>query len=133
MYIILLLGMAFLFIGIRNKRKKKQLLSDGAIVEGTIIRLDENEMNNRTYFYPVVEVKDHKGNFHEIRLRFGSTWPREIGSPLKIVFDPNNPLDAFEAKKSAFSAETGFIIAGSIITFIGIIIVILGQLWDKLL
>lgn len=133
MYIILILGFIFLLIGIRNKKKKKKLLSEGNIIEGTIIRLDENEINDRTIYHPVVQVKDHKSKFHEIRLSTGTTWPKKIGTLIKIVFDPDNPHDAFEARKSSFSAETIFIIIGSILTFIGIIAVIFSMVWNEII
>jgi len=132
MYFIPILGLLFVFIGIRNHKKQKELMRNGVRCTAEIVDLHEDMMNNRTIYYPVVRVNDEVKGTLDLRMTTGTSMRKNIGSMMEVVYDPANFDDIHEYSNSMTLANVMFIIIGSIFTFIGIIVIALNLFWDHI-
>jgi len=105
----------------------------GLRYRGVITALHEEEMNNRTLFYPVVRVEDEVHGQRELRLTEGSNLYRKPGSAIEVVFDPHNADEIYEYKSGMSLANVMFIIVGSLFALIGAIGTALKLFWDYIM
>ncbi|MGB6036772.1 MAG: DUF3592 domain-containing protein [Cryomorphaceae bacterium] len=132
MYFIPIFGLLFVFIGIRNHKKQKQLMKTGVRFTAEIVDLHEDMMNNRTIYYPVVRVIDEVEGTKDLRMPTGTSMRKKVGSKIDVVYDPTNFNDVHEYSNTMTLANVMFIIVGSIFTLIGIIVIALNLFWDHI-
>lgn len=129
----LILGLILLFVGIRNKRKRKLLAKNGTKVTAKVIDNYESELGDRTLYYPIVEFSDRNNNKQKVKMTIGTTAYKTVGSNIEIVYDPNDyDSEVLEYSNSTSITDLIFIIVGSIFTFIGAISTILKLLWNHI-
>ncbi len=134
MVAFLIVGIVLIFTGIWIQRKKKKLQEHGRRVKGVIVGNRECSINDRSLFFPMVEIENEQQEKLHLKMTIGTNVGRRIGSPIEIVYDPYNPSsDVFEYTKSTPVTSLLFIILGAIFTFIGAVSVTLVLVWEGIL
>lgn len=114
---MLCIGVAFIYAGVLQRRKRGRLLGNGIKVEGVVFELaDGGSTRNSTFYYPVIRFltmeKEWVAQKYDIG---GSSNVYHIGDKVKVIYDPENPtnftIDDTRAK-----------VAGPLFKVIGIII-----------
>ena len=120
--IVVLLGVAFLFFGIRSqtKLKKKKQSEDYKEVMGTIIGFNrvedyDKENGHSTTYYPIIEY-EVDGEKYEYESKVGSNFRKGKGKQKKLLYNINNPSDAVNPNDTI----------GIVFAILGVIIIGLG-------
>ncbi len=122
---IILIGAIVLYIGIRNKKKRKHYIKEGGKSTGVIIDNEKFFSKEKTFYHSIVSVNDLNHGELNLRMKIAITFPREIGSEIVIVYDKKNPKHAFEFTESISWTNTLFYV-------VGIMFIIGGLFWTAI-
>jgi hypothetical protein len=88
------IGSAFLYAAFKHYRKRTFLAQNGLRVEGTIIKLEEDDDPDSSSLYPVVRFAMLNREILTLRYNFGS-YPAafHLGQRVQILYDPLAPKE----------------------------------------
>jgi len=114
---MLCIGVAFIYAGIFQQRKRGRLLGIGIKVDGVVFELVKgSSTKNSTFYYPVIRFLTMEKEWVTQKYDIGgSSNVYHEGDKLKVIYDPENPLN--------FTVDdTRAKIAGPLFKVIGIVI-----------
>lgn len=130
MYFPLIIGLIMIFFAIRANKKRKWLAKNGTRVQGIISGLDEQEMNEKVIYFPIVKIDDPVLGAREIRLSSGTSIMRKVGSRIELVYPPGEPDDIREHSDAMTMGHLILLIVGIFFTLFGLGWITVSLLWD---
>ena len=127
-FVALFSGVCFLLAARNERRKIERIRRDGQRVVGDVVdyKYDGGGEGTKGPF-PVVQFRTPDGRSVKVTSNVGGSFAPRIGYQLNVVFDPNNPEDAWiDSGMTRSLPELAFVIgwAGIIVAAIAIVYVL---------
>jgi hypothetical protein len=94
-FIIPLIGLAFVRSGLRSGLRARRLLAEGLLAQATLKSKEEMVARaDKPVHRLVFEFEAHTGGTHEVVVTTNHSWRLEDDETERVVYDPRHPSDA---------------------------------------
>ncbi|HEX3011652.1 MAG TPA: DUF3592 domain-containing protein [Syntrophomonadaceae bacterium] len=123
---LLIMGAAFLIVGIFEFSNRLDLSRNGLKTEGTVINLKQHHDKKRVLYQPEIEFKTRTGQIVRFDHPESSTHPKYlIGQKVPVIYSREDPANAaLDSTFSIFLMPLIFALAGVIILLLDVIFLI---------
>ncbi|MEQ9091363.1 MAG: DUF3592 domain-containing protein [Balneola sp.] len=121
--IIVFIASIAVILGIVQWQKGKKLLGKGIKARAVVYKnINKSRNSDSGYYYPVIRFQTEDDKWITQELNFGQTNPKEVGTELDILYDPQEPT--IVDINSKFRLE----ILPRVLVSVGLVALILGLL-----